>query len=103
MSNSIPATAEGLPKNILSLVDDTLNLISHDVYHLQVFSDLAAEVFDSLKSDAAPDRNGYVVYRLSANQVSQLDVLLNEQSRRSKLLKEKVDAAHIKIIQGGAA
>lgn len=103
MSNSIPAAAEGLPKNILTLVDDTFNQISHDVYHLQVFSNLAAEVFDNLNKDAAPDKNGYIVYRLSSDQVCQLDVLLNEQSRRSKSLKDNVDAAHDKILQGGAA
>lgn len=101
---SIPATDEGLSKIILA--NRSFDEISLDAQCAHVLADLAAEVFDNLARDNAPDKNGFIVYRIAQNQVDQIDFLLNEQVKRTRQLKNNISSAASsvkRILEGGAA
>lgn len=100
----IPATDEGLSKIVLA--NRSFDAISLDAQRAHVLADLAAEVFDNLARDNAPDKNGFIVYRITQNQVDQIDFLLNEQVMRTRDLKNSISttANTVKrIMEGGAA
>lgn len=102
--HTIPANAEGLPA--LTIANRALDAISLEAHSAHVIADIAAEVFDNLARDDAPDKNGFIVYRIAKNQVDQIDFLLNEQVKRTQALCESTGVAvrTVKnILVGGAA
>lgn len=87
--NTIPANAEGLPKEIPVDVENQINI---SIHYLHVLSTLASDIFEQLERDTDKDADGCVVYRLTGAQINQFDFILSDLVRRSSQLHDDFEA-----------
>jgi len=86
---TIPASAEGLPKEIQI---DVENQIDMSIHYLHVLPTLASDIFEQLERDTDKDADGRVVYRLTGAQVNQFDFILSDLVKRSSQLHDDFEA-----------